>query len=629
MNDDRDQAVRWTRRAVAGACLGLLTLGGGAATAQEEPAARDAIPPEQYSISPTGVDMRTGQYTYSNTDLTLGAANGLALVRNNGSNQITFSSRKPFGNFSHNWDIYISERPSAPVAGSSNTVSVYIGGRSDSFITSPIYGAVGDVRSYRSVTARYAGLTATTLPGHDRRFVYTAADHTVIHFRPLNNRDCSGKCAYPTSMVRPDGVRYDFQYDNPNPGQANSGRLRRVTSNLGYAVLFEYFPYSDRNNLVSKACVINLAERVAPAGNICPAGAVAATYNYHANGHLASYTDPTGAVHRFTSTYNKDAVSPFEYDIGFIRPGDATPYLTNRIRRELFYAATKRQTFADGRTVDYVWDEVWHSDTSIEIAGGTYTKNDGSSVSVKFAAYPVPGPAPGTNVTSGPSRITDELGRVTEGDYCLPFRGSCYVEPLKSWTFPEGNRQEFTYDAFHNITETRWKAKPGSGLADIVTTADYDCTNRLLCAKPVYTIDARNNRTDFTYDPVHGGVLTEAGPAAPNGIRPQTRYEYAQRHAWIKSAVGGYGRVTHPVWLLVKQRFCRTTAASGASCAGGAADEVVTTYDYGPDSGPNNLLLRGEAVTADGQTLRTCYGYDAQGRRVSQTAPRANLSSCP
>jgi hypothetical protein len=81
---------------------------------------------------------------------------------------------------------------------------------------------------------------------------------------------------------------------------------------------------------------------------------------------------------------------------------------------------------------------------------------------------------------------------------------------------------------------------------------------------------------------------------------------------------------------------CRTSAATGdpaAPCAAGAADEVRIGYDYGPDSGPNNLLLRGMTVTAhDGigiVTLRTCYGYDARGRRISETRPNANLTSCP
>jgi hypothetical protein len=58
-------------------------------------------------------------------------------------------------------------------------------------------------------------------------------------------------------------------------------------------------------------------------------------------------------------------------------------------------------------------------------------------------------------------------------------------------------------------------------------------------------------------------------------------------------------------------------------------DETLTTYDYGPDSGPNNLWLRGVVVTAGGVSPRTCYAYDKWGNRISATSPRAGLTSCP
>ena len=68
--------------------------------------------------------------------------------------------------------------------------------------------------------------------------------------------------------------------------------------------------------------------------------------------------------------------------------------------------------------------------------------------------------------------------------------------------------------------------------------------------------------------------------------------------------------------------------------AGGANDEVVTDYDYGPDSGPNYLLLRGIAVTATNssgvlETLRTCFTYDARGNKLSETQPLGTGSTCP
>lgn len=116
-------------------------------------------------------------------------------------------------------------------------------------------------------------------------------------------------------------------------------------------------------------------------------------------------------------------------------------------------------------------------------------------------------------------------------------------------------------------------------------------------------------------------------------MSPQKRYEYAQRYAWVKNSSGSYVQAATPVWVKTKERFCKTTAASGASCAGGASDEVVTDYDYGPDSGPNNLQVRGVIVTATNssgvlESQRTCYGYDVNGRKISETKPAANMGAC-
>jgi YD repeat-containing protein len=69
---------------------------------------------------------------------------------------------------------------------------------------------------------------------------------------------------------------------------------------------------------------------------------------------------------------------------------------------------------------------------------------------------------------------------------------------------------------------------------------------------------------------------------------------------------------------------------AGSACKAGSAGQVVINDDdYGPNSGPNNLLLRGTVVTADGQSRRACVTYDALGRKVSETTPNANLTSCP
>jgi hypothetical protein len=217
--------------------------------------------------------------------------------------------------------------------------------------------------------------------------------------------------------------------------------------------------------------------------------------------------------------------------------------------------------------------------------------------------------------------------------------------PYRDWgtTEPDWNGTYIDRDERNNITYI-WRYPNVSGPPPLTlyhATYPTDCTNPRTCNHPTTVTDGNNNVWTYTYAPEHGGVQTETGPAAPtrqsNGtianVSPQKRYEYVQRYAWISNGSGGYVHASSPLWLLSRERHCISTAPSGSSCTGGAADEVVTDYDYGPDSGPNNLNQRGVAVTAylggSPVTHRTCYGYDANGNRISQTLPNANLGSCP
>jgi YD repeat-containing protein len=227
----------------------------------------------------------------------------------------------------------------------------------------------------------------------------------------------------------------------------------------------------------------------------------------------------------------------------------------------------------------------------------------------------------------------DELGRTHHYSDGFPFR---------DWgsTDPGGIDTAVNRDARNNIisidrTPASWSSLPMMRLY----SASYpvDCMNPRTCNRPTSTTDGNNNTTVYTYAPEHGGVLIETGPAV-NGVQPQTRHEYAQRYAWISNGAGGYVQAATPIWVRTATSLCRTSAADptgvNAPCSV-AGDEVRTEYDYGPNSGPNNLLLRGQTVIAtDGggtTTLRTCYGYDAMGNRVSETRPNgtASLSSCP
>lgn len=186
----------------------------------------------------------------------------------------------------------------------------------------------------------------------------------------------------------------------------------------------------------------------------------------------------------------------------------------------------------------------------------------------------------------------------------------------------------YTYDDRGNVLTIR-NGVTGDAAAPLLFSAGYPaaCDNPVTCNQPLWTKDANGNQTDYTYDSSHGGVLTVTAPAV-NGVRPQTRSTYTQRYAWFKDASGAYVQAAEPIWLLESRSSCKTGAALGVGCAI-AGDEVLTTFEYGPDSGPNNLFLRGQVVTADGQSLRTCYGNDKYGNRISETQPAAQLASCP
>jgi YD repeat-containing protein len=197
----------------------------------------------------------------------------------------------------------------------------------------------------------------------------------------------------------------------------------------------------------------------------------------------------------------------------------------------------------------------------------------------------------------------------------------------------DGTRWDFSYDARGNLLEKLQTDTTGATGGPAYQRAGYDtiCSNPVTCNKPIWIQDANGNTTHFVFDPVHGGLIKETLPPDKHGVRPEKRYSYTQRFAWLKDAGGGHVRAVRPMWLLSEISTCISGPAtsSGVGCALGPSDEVRTVFDYGPDSGPSNLLLRGQSVIADGQTLLTCFLYDDRGNRISETTPNAALGSCP
>lgn len=347
--------------------------------------------------------------------------------------------------------------------------------------------------------------------------------------------------------------------------------------------------------------------------------------------HLSCVKEPGQSVCAVQNTYDPCDGSGFIFsNPHFFGQGSYVPYDSEWTGSR---DRVSSQTLADGRVISYSY------------TGGTVgPESNGPCDDVRTVTLTESGAVTRIELENrlnekssspGADLIIDPLGRQTAYTWTGENSAAGTIRQknqLASMQLPDGRRVEYTYDNRGNRTQTRMKAKPGSGLADIVTSASFpsSCTSstRKTCNQPTSTTDANGNVTTYTYETAHGGIRTSVAPAV-NGVSPSIRYYYTQREAWLKSG-SGYAKTGDPVWLVSETRTCRTSALnlSNGTCAAGSGDLIRTTYDYGPDSGPNNLWLRGMAVIADGQTLRTCYTYDALGRRLSETQPNANLSSC-
>jgi YD repeat-containing protein len=586
-------------------------------------------PPRQDTVSPTGVSYKSGSFSYHVRDLSIGGGEfpqGLEFDRNYQSSlDGSFSGGFSEG-WSHNFVATVTNKviPNAfvqPPQGQEQWLySVSIGGRSAGFVGGSANPTGGFVGSYEPANRGGESLvfTGTEQTG---TFTFTDRDGTVLQFGPRSQG------VLVTTWTAPDGTRLDFTY---------GGLVRSVVSSRGYALIMEM-----SSNLVRKACVVNMAQTYVTATSTCPVGAQSATYSYAASPNFPSADNLIGATDPVGQTTSFAYLGTGIDHLGCIQlPGQSTCQISNT-----YNVCHRKPTLLEDPPGLRLMDQIV---SQVTATGETYTYSFPADPEcpnphplVQQTAMGVSGVASTAVTTNGaglPTAVTDPVNRTTNVAYYPPYRLASEATQLRALTRPAGNEDRFTYDTRGNLVERRRVAQPGSNLGDIVTRASYPltCGNPKTCNQPDYVMDANSNRTDFTYVSEHGGVLTVTGPAPSDGApRPQTRHEYAQRYAWILNSSAGYVHAATPIWVRTSTSLCRTSAATGnaaAPCAT-AGDEARTAYDYGPDSGPNNLLLRGQTVTStDGgvsTTLRTCYGYDRDGRRISETQPNANLASCP
>lgn len=535
-------------------------------------ASAQLMPPRLYTVSPTGVDLATGSFTTSATDLSIGT---LSLERSYvTADGPTWTSSAYFGyGWTHNYDIYAYQTNF-----NSDAKTTVIIGRS-------VYRFAG----WPPSTYPEADELGTTLTSVGGAMVFTDRDGTIYRF-------LSGSTAKVSTITHPDGTVITFNYV--------SGLPKTIVSNRGYALVFDY-----SSTQVTAACGFNLAVSYVTTSTTCSGAALKVTYGYTSS-KLTSVTDVTNNTAHYS--YGFGGVLSCLTD-----PGTTTCKITNtNVAGPGGGSAiiVSAQTTADGATWGYQCDcgiaELADPEDLNAQDGTRMTKPDSATSDFTF-------------VRGSPTYYKNENGKI----YTPSYIGRTPLSIIS----PEGNQANFSYNGGLVESKVSFVAKTGSGLATIdqgSKTFPTSCTNPVICNLPLTVTDAKGAVTTYTYDSTHGGVLTETKPADSSGISAVVRHAYAQKYAYIKNSGGTYSAAATPIWVLTEDRTCRTTATVSGACAGGSADEVVTSYDYGPASGPNTLSLRGISVTADGITRRTCFGYDWQGNKISETQPRAGLAVC-
>jgi hypothetical protein len=560
--------------------------------------ASDVIPPKSYTVTPGGMNLADGNFVYSVTDLSMGTLQLQRFYRGRGVQ----GNDPPFGkNFSHNFDIYIAVNPA-------------VGG---TYPYSPIVhiGQSASGTYYRTA----AGVGTANMDAERGRltwsgtqYVYMDSSGTTYTFSATIAATGMPFASFSRKIERidfPDGRRQTFSYNA-------SGYLKLVDDTSGYAMLFDYNADGD----ITTACALNRAQTYVSATSTClGVGATLKTsYTYDGNKVLASATDVLNQV----TTYTGGAAS----GLTCVKPpGFATCMVSiNGYTQTLQDGGT---WIISGQDPDVVnnpdADPVY--DGSNEVA---VTDPNGVLVYYYFTK-------------SSPYTIWDANGNFTQFRYkgASPYsnlwpQATTTGTFLMEATYPEGNKYVADYQGpFKSITTETMIPKPGSGLNNLVKTYGYasTCTTPPAsyqnCAKPLWIKDPNNNQTDYQYA-LHGGVTSVMRPAGAGGVRPLQLFTYVQKAAYIKNSGGSLVAAPTSIWVVSTSTECQSSSSTPV-CDPSPAVQIVTTYQYGANGTANNLRVRGAAVASGGTTLRTCYGYDNQGNKISETSPRAGLGSCP
>ncbi|HZG32422.1 MAG TPA: hypothetical protein VEZ59_04060, partial [Sphingopyxis sp.] len=400
------------------------------------------------------------------------------------------------------------------------------------------------------------------------------------------------QCAVPVSITAPGKEKIDLVWHEASTTCStyyNSALDQGWQCDVGYSLTTVSDQSGYRLDVSSgKVMLVNTSSEYCVPGS-CTGSWPEATYSEPVSG-TQQVVDSNGGTWTFTfdASYRMTSIK---------KPADSTASTTIT-----YYTSNKVASVTkDGVTKSYTWSTSGGNDV-LDTTGG-----------------PTGGGTVTTNPSQGqPGTIVNSASNTTTNTYDANNR-------LTRTTLPEGNYVNLTYNDRGNVIETRLVAKPGSGLSDIVTSADYDmvCSSAIKCNQPNHVIDPLGNRTDYTYNTTHGQVTRiqlpspdADAPGTETGMRPEINYSYTSMYAQYKNASGVL--VNFPEAQYKPTQI--TTCATAATCAG-TANETKVTIEYNT---PN--LQPTKVTTASGNgtiSSSVAYAYDARGNLTSVDGPLA------
>lgn len=538
-------------------------------------------PPAVEATDEVGVDLMSGKVVRSYGQLTIGAAEEPKLAYTVMGMRSTTEATPLEG--------YVTQACSPPQQ--VGTVTLYCTIATLHFRM----GSTSEMKLMWNNVTEQGSLVETT----PTEFILTRKDGSVWHFdRSFRTTPATGPSGAPeearvTSVIYPDGEEHSYNYAT---GTTPSRPLRSVSTSTGYLLRLE-------NGLTNptKVELINLAT------DYCaPLAATCENLTRDWPRQITSWADPIQSTDAIGRTVTVNA-----------------PWFGT--------ASTWRFQSPEGVWIEYRLSQLPGSYSNGAYCSGPevvewfntpvgqwsyqFTNSSGCGWSRILTGKSV---APDGAERKWDGGILDGLGRktaITTAWRQDPATTQIHDLLITAISNPENDRSDYEYDSRWNLTSVLRTPKPNSG-NPVSASASYagscNAATAKICNKPNYSIDPRGGRTDYTYDPQHGGVLTQTLPAGADGIRPQKRYTYAQLSARYKNSSGQLVSGA-PIWKMITMSSCTTQQ----TCVG-TTDEIVTSYTYN-----DNLLPTTETVSDGSGAILSVITktYDPVGNLIALDGP--------